>query len=212
MRACVVISEFMERRTLLTALAVLPLAAALPAQAQDQVLVEVSKYLNQLRSVQGRFTQINSDGSRIGGQYYLRRPGLIRFEYDGGQAMVIADGVNVGVLDAKSNVGAQKYPLNTTPLRFLLRDQIDLTERNLARGTSNRDGFTSVILQDPRAPRDGSMTLVFSNRPPALKQWTVREKSGQETTVVLDTLERATGLTRRFFSIETEERNMARRN
>lgn len=198
--------EGMKRRTLLAGLALL---AAAPARAQDQTLIEVSKYLNQLRAIQGRFTQINANGSQIGGQYYLVRPGLVRFEYDGGQAMVISDGVNVGVLDAKSNAGPQKYPLSQTPLRFLLRDQIDLTERNLTTGTSNRGGFTSVVLQDPRAPGDGSMTLRFSNQPPRLVDWTVREKSGQSTTVELVTLEQATGLGRSFFSIEAEARRMA---
>ncbi|MEO0912406.1 MAG: outer membrane lipoprotein carrier protein LolA [Pseudomonadota bacterium] len=199
----------MERRTLITALAALPLAGlGSAAAAQDQILVEVSKYLNQLRNIRGRFTQVNADGSRATGQYTLSRPGLIRFEYDGGQAMVIADGINVGVLDAKSNAGAQKYPLSQTPLRFLLRDRIDLTERNLSRGTASRNGFTSVVLQDPRAPADGTMTLVFSNTPPALLEWTVKEKSGAETTVKLDTLERATGLSRRMFSIEAEARRM----
>ncbi len=199
----------MKRRTLLSAFAALPLAGyGSAALAQDQVLVEVSKYLNQLRSIKGRFSQINSDGSRGGGQYFLVRPGLIRFEYDGGTAKVIADGINIGVLDAKSNVGAQKYPLNVTPLRFLLRDRIDLTERNLSRGTASRNGFTSVVLQDPKAPADGTMTLVFSNTPPALKQWTVREKSGEETTIVLETLEQARGLKRSFFSIESEARRM----
>lgn len=199
----------MKRRTLLTALAALPFAGlGSAAFAQDQILVEVSKYLNQLRNIKGRFTQVNADGSRSAGEYILSRPGLIRFAYDGGQAMVIADGINVGVLDAKSNAGAQKYPLNATPLRFLLRDQIDLTERNLSQGTASRNGFTSVVLQDPRAPGDGTMTLVFSNQPPALVEWTVKEKSGSETTIKLDTLERATGLTRRMFSIETEARRM----
>ncbi|WP_284154764.1 LolA family protein [Algicella marina] len=203
----------MKRRTLITALAALPFAGfGSAAAAQDQVLVEVSKYLNQLRTIQGRFTQVNSDGSQSTGQYYLARPGLIRFEYDGGKAMVIADGINVGVLDAKSNAGAQKYPLSATPLRFLLRDQIDLTERNLSRGASSQNGQTSVVLQDPKAPKDGTMTLLFSNKPPALKQWTVTEKTGAKTIVRLDTLERASGLSRGMFSIEAAARKMGIRS
>lgn len=198
--------EPMKRRTFLTALAAL--AAASPAIGQDQLLAEVSKYLDQLRSIKGRFTQVNADGSRATGSYYLRRPGLIRFEYDGGQAMIIADGVNVGVLDAKSNAGAQKFPLNATPLRFLLRDKIDLTTANLARSAASRGNSTSVVLQDPKAPRDGSMTLNFSNKPPRLLEWITTERTGQKTKVVLDTLEQSESLRRSFFSIEAEARKM----
>lgn len=200
----------MKRRTLLAGLAVSPFIPS-ALRAQEVVLVEVSKYLNQLRQLTGRFTQINSDGSRSSGTYYLQRPGKIRFEYDGGQAMVIADGINIGVFDAKSNAGVQRYLLRATPLRFLLRDRIDLTQENLARGASSKDGYTTVVLQDPKAPRDGSMSLVLRNRPPTLTQWTVQEKTGQRTTVVLETLERASNLERRLFNIEYAELMFQRR-
>ncbi|MEM1268286.1 MAG: outer membrane lipoprotein carrier protein LolA [Pseudomonadota bacterium] len=189
-------------------MALLAASTASPLAAQDNTLRAVNTYLNQLRSIQGRFTQVNANGTRSSGQYYLRRPGLLRFEYDGGQAMVIADGVNVGVLDAKSNVGAQKYLLAQTPLRFLLRDNIDLTQRNLTRGVGSQDGITSIVLQDPRAPGDGTMTLTLQNNPARLREWVVREASGQETRIILDTLEQARGLTRSFFSIEFEARKM----
>ncbi|MEM9428348.1 MAG: outer membrane lipoprotein carrier protein LolA [Pseudomonadota bacterium] len=189
-------------------IALLAASTASPLAAQDNTLRAVNTYLNQLRSIQGRFTQVNANGTRSSGQYYLRRPGLLRFEYDGGQAMVIADGINVGVLDAKSNVGAQKYPLGQTPLRFLLRDKIDLTEGNLTRGVGSQDGVTSIVLQDPRAPRDGTMTLTLQNNPARLREWVVREASGQETRIILDTLEQARGLTRSFFSLEFEARKM----
>ncbi len=196
----------MKRRTLLSGLALLPLAAAMPAQAQDQrTLTEVSKYLNQLRSVRGRFTQVNSDGSRSAGQVYMVRPGLMRFEYDGGVALVIADGINIGVFDSKSNARAQKYLLSQTPLRLLLQADVDLTDPGVARSTSNDGTHTSVVIVDPKRPNDGDMTLVFSNRPPALTRWTVREKTGERTTVILDSLEKVSGLNRRLFNIEWEQ-------
>ncbi|WP_157966226.1 LolA family protein [Oceanibium sediminis] len=197
------------RRHALSLLAALPFAGPALAQ-QSQVLVEVSKYINQLTSVSGRFTQINSDGSRSAGTYYLRRPGRVRFEYDGGQAMVIADGVNIAVFDAKSNTAVQRYPLGQTPLRFLLRETVDLTQRNLVTGTGSKNGFTSVVMQDPSAPSDGSMTLVLRNSPPTLTQWTVREKSGQETTVVLESIERVSGMSGLLFNIENEARKWGR--
>ncbi|MSU92346.1 outer membrane lipoprotein carrier protein LolA [Rhodobacteraceae bacterium 2CG4] len=196
----------MKRRDILAALAAFPFAGA--ALAQDQtVLTEVSKYLNQLTSVGGRFTQINGDGSRSAGRYWLRRPGRLRFEYDGGQAMVVADGVNIAVFDAKSNAPVQRYPIGTTPLRFLLAERIDLTRANLAQQTGSQGGFTSVVLRDPNAPRDGSMELKLRNSPPALSQWTVREKSGQTTTVVLETLEPVQGMDMMLFNIEALARS-----
>jgi outer membrane lipoprotein-sorting protein len=133
------------------------------------------------------------------------RPGLMRFEYDGGDALVISDGINIGLFDSKSNARAQKYLLNQTPLRLLLQQNIDLTQPGISRTTSNDGRYTSVVLVDPKRPRDGDMTLVFSNKPPALTQWTVREKTGEKTTVILDSLEKVSGLNRRLFNIEWTE-------
>ena len=195
----------MNRRTLI---ALGLSAAALPAVAQDQrTLTEVSKYLNQLRSVQGRFTQVNVTGSQIGGQYFMVRPGRIRFEYDGGDALVVASGLNIAVFDRKGNPPVPRYPRNQTPLRFLLQERIDLTQSNLARDTASAGGLTTVTLQDPRSPRDGSMALVLRNSPPSLAEWTVTDSSGQQTRVVLQTLEPASNLSPLLFNIEAEARN-----
>ena len=201
--------QAMKRRTLISGLACLPImAAGTPLFAQDNLLAEVSKYLNQLTSIKGQFTQINANGSRSGGEYYLHRPGLLRFDYSGSNALVLADGVNIGVLDPKSNQGAQKYPIGTTPLRFLLRRNIDLTANNLATGSSNKDGQTQVILRDPKKPRDGSMTLIFQSNPAKLLGWVVTEKNGQKTQVTLNSIERVANIPRQIFSIETAERQM----
>src|SRR5689334_7706037 len=45
-------------------------------------LKRISAYLNTLRSVQGRFTQVNADGKTEQGQFYLKKPGRVRFEYE----------------------------------------------------------------------------------------------------------------------------------
>lgn len=195
-----------SRRTALALTCAATLAGA-PAMAQDQrVLSEVSKYLNQLHAIKGRFTQINADGSRSKGDYYLMRPGRIRFEYDGDQSMVISSGTNVAIFDAKATTKVQRYPLSQTPLRFLLADEIDLTRQNLALGTGAKDGFTFVELQDPKNPSDGSMTLTLRNQPPALTEWTVTDASGSRTRVILESLEYDRSLSPQLFNIEAEAR------
>jgi outer membrane lipoprotein-sorting protein len=198
--------SMISRRTALALTGAAALAGA-PALAQDQrVLTEVSKYLNQLSAIKGRFTQINADGSRSAGDYYLMRPGRIRFEYDGDQAMVISSGTNVAIFDAKATTKVQRYPLSQTPLRFLLADRIDLTRQNMALGTGSKDGYTTVKLQDPENPGDGSMTLTLRNRPPTLTEWAVTDASGGRTRVILESLEYDRSLSPQLFNIEAEAR------
>ncbi len=199
--------SMISRRTALCLTCAAALAAGAPALAQDQrVLSEVSKYLNQLYAIKGRFTQINADGSRSAGDYYLMRPGRIRFEYDGGQSMVISSGTNVAIFDAKATTRVQRYPLSQTPLRFLLADDIDLNRGNVAVGTGSQGGYTTVELRDPENPGDGSMILTLRNQPPALTEWTVIDASGSRTRVILETLEYDASLSPQLFNIEAEAR------
>jgi len=193
----------MQRRDVVLGGMALGLLGATAAQAQDdRTLSEVSKYLNQLRSVEARFVQVNANGSRSNGTLYMMRPGFIRFEYDGSKDMVLADGINIGIFDSKSDRTVTKYPLRTTPLRHLLKDKIDL--QDAATGTTSSGNLTQVILKDPKALRDGSLTLVFTNRPPALDRWKVIDAQGRQTTVVLQDLKKTNGYRRRLFNIEYE--------
>src|SRR5262245_44706311 len=50
--------------------------------AEKGDLKRVSDYLNTIKSVQGRFTQLAADGRSVQGTFYLKKPGRIRFEYD----------------------------------------------------------------------------------------------------------------------------------
>ncbi|MEO1550777.1 MAG: outer membrane lipoprotein carrier protein LolA [Pseudomonadota bacterium] len=195
----------MQRRDMILGASALGLLGALGARAQDQrTLDAVSTYLNQLRSIEARFVQVASTGGRISGKLYMMRPGFIRFEYDGTDDMVLSDGINIGVFDSKSDRTVTKYPLRTTPLRHLLGDKIDLAGSGAATGTTNDGTLTQVILKDPKKPREGSLTLVFTNRPPALDRWKVLDAQGKQTTVVLQDLKKTSGYRRRFFNIEYE--------
>ena len=79
----------LSRRALITALSLLPTAAfaqgrAAPAlSAADNALVQKAvAHLQSLTSVKGRFTQTDPRGRTGGGDFYLKRPGKVRFAYD----------------------------------------------------------------------------------------------------------------------------------
>ncbi len=193
----------MDRRSLLLALAALPLAAAYPAAAQSVNVSAINTYLTGLRSAQGRFTQTNPDRSAQTGTFYLQKPGRIRFEYDKPKgAMVIADGTWVGVFDPKSNRNPTRYPLNKTPLSLLLRDRLSLAEPGLVQGAVRDAGGTAITVVDPRMPKEGRMVMSFSEAPIQLRQWVVTTKTGQSTRVALSDIKAGVELNRSLFNIE----------
>ncbi len=195
----------MDRRKFLAALVALPLAHAARAQGGADVQ-RISTYLNALSTLTGSFVQTNPDGTISEGKFFLRKPGLIRFEYaPPNPALVIADGVWVAVIDRASNAGAQRYPLGETPLDLLLRDRVDLAREGAVRSVERSGGQLRVIALDPDAPERGTLTMVFSDNPLELRQWIVADENDQTTTVVLSEMRRDVEINRSLFSIESAE-------
>ena len=176
-------------------------ALALPAAAEKLSLAEISSYLNGLRTAQGQFTQVNEDGSISTGRILLKRPGRVRFEYDPPQeALVVADGDTLGVIDPRSNE-KQGYPLHRTPLKIILARRVDLTRERMVVGHASDGTTTTVRAQDPEHPEYGSIDLVFTADPVELRQWVINDKNGSSTTVILGDLRRDVRLDNENFVI-----------
>lgn len=164
-------------------------AMALPAAAEKLSLPEISAYLNRLQTAQGAFTQVNEGGTISTGRILLKRPGRVRFEYDPPEeALVVADGDTVGIIDPRSNDGPQGYPLHRTPLKIILANNVDLTRERMVVGHASDGKTTTVRAQDPEHPEYGSIDLVFTGDPVELRQWVIHDGSGGSTTVILGDL------------------------
>ncbi|MGF1502987.1 MAG: outer membrane lipoprotein carrier protein LolA [Paracoccaceae bacterium] len=167
---------------LIVALALAPPAAA---QVNQRDLLRISNYLNGLGSLEGRFVQIGPDGELSQGTFRMRRPGRLRFSYEPpNPALIVADGTWVGVCDRQIEV-FDRFPLSETPLDLLLRDRVDLRSEGAVTRIDSEGGQLRVTAIDPDAPDQGSLTLVFSDVPLALRQWVVRDAQGLTTTVAL---------------------------
>ena len=151
-----------------------------PQDATD--LRRISAYLNGIQTMTARFRQHSSGGGATSGSLWLARPGRMRFEYDPpSPILLIADRFYVYYVD-KQLSEMSKVGLKSTPAWFLLRDPItfdDLVVTRLERG-ANGLGITVV---DPAEPDNGSLTMLFTSQPPALRQWTILDQQRKTTTV-----------------------------
>ncbi|MEL6640868.1 MAG: outer membrane lipoprotein carrier protein LolA [Pseudomonadota bacterium] len=179
----------MLRRSFLTlgAAALATPALITSASAQQLSLGEVSSYLNRLTTAQGGFTQINGDGTLSTGQIYIKRPGRIRFEYNPpDNSLMIAGGGQVAIFDPRSNTPPDRYPLNQTPLKIILEQNVDLGRRRMVTGHTSDGTSTTITAQDPDNPQYGNIQLVFTANPVELRQWVVTDDTGTQTTVILN--------------------------
>jgi outer membrane lipoprotein-sorting protein len=179
----------MTKRILYIILSVALAVYAGAASAQQLSLAQLSQYMNQLRTAEGGFTQINQDGTLSTGTIYIKRPGRIRFEYNPPtDALVVAGGGQLAIFDPRSNVGPDRYPLSQTPLSIILQDNVDLGRARMVTGTTSDGTTTTITAQDPDNPQYGNIQLVFTANPIELRQWIVTDEFGTETTVILNDL------------------------
>lgn len=187
-------------RPLLAAL--LALALPLAAPAQEIPLSQLSDYLNSVTLAEASFVQQNADGTTSTGKLYIHRPGRMRFEYDPpSKAMVIAGANSVAVFDPKSNEPPDQYPLARTPLNLILAPHIDLGTAKMVVDHHAEGDRTVVVAEDPKHPDYGTIALVFSADPVALRQWTITDEGGSQTTVTLSDLHPVDSLRDSLFDI-----------
>ena len=150
-------------------------------------LKRVSIYLNTLRTVQGRFTQVNNDGKTVQGQFYLKKPGRIRFEYDKPNPnLVVADGTTLAVQNGSLKT-TDRYPITNSPLRLLLSDDMDLSLDPRVSAIKHEEGAILVTARENSGPSTGSITLTFADSGGTLelRQWDVVDAQAAHTTIVL---------------------------
>jgi outer membrane lipoprotein-sorting protein len=173
-----------------------PQQQAVPAahlEPKQRALVDkVSAYLTRVQVMSGDFAQVGPDGRQSKGQFYVQKPGKVRFDYDQPSRIdIIADGSSVVVRDRKLAT-QDVYPLSQTPLRFLLADRIDLLKDTTVTSVSVDDTYVTVVVEERQALIGTSrLMMMFGAKDFALKQWVVTDPQGYDTTVALSNLDTA---------------------
>jgi outer membrane lipoprotein-sorting protein len=157
-----------------------------PVQSGPEVK-RVDAYLNNIHSLMARFEQVAPDGTISTGDFFLSRPGRLRFQYDAAPLLVVADGEWVIVYDKKLHT-YDRYSIKQTPIDVLLDPTIDLTRDLWVTDVDSSGGVLRVTARHPRAPQRGEITLIFSEQPFQLRQWVVVDAQGLTTQVTLSDL------------------------
>ncbi len=166
-------------------------AAAGGFDAGQRALADkISAYLSGMRQATGRFVQVGPDGRKTQGDLYLMKPGKLRFEYeDPSPIQLIADGSSLVVRDRKLAT-QDLYPLGQTPLRFLLADKVDLLRDTNVVGIYSDDIFSTMVIEEKQTlGGKHKLMLMFDAKDLTLKQWTVTDPQGFDTTVAVYNLD-----------------------
>jgi outer membrane lipoprotein-sorting protein len=157
---------------------------------QRATLDRISLYLSSVQTMVGNFVQVGPDGGKTQGTFYIQKPGKVRFEYNPPTPIdIIADGSSVVVRDR--NLATQDlYPLSQTPLRYLLADRIDVLRDTDVISVTSDDTFVTVVIEEKQLVVGTSrLMIMFDAKDLALKQWTVTDPQGLDTTVAVFNLD-----------------------
>jgi outer membrane lipoprotein-sorting protein len=156
------------------------------------LLDKVSNYLSGVQTMVGNFVQVGPDGRRVDGTFSIQKPGKVRFQYNPPSPIdIIADGSSVVVRD-RSLETADFYPLSQTPLRYLLADHIDLLRDTDVLSVSADDTFVTVVIEETQVMTGTNrLMIMFDAKNLQLKQWTVTDPQGLDTTVAVYNLDAA---------------------
>ncbi len=205
----------MLRRSFIALAATLALAPALPsavvpALAQEprymteeerQLILEINRHNTAIRTMVGRFLQVDTQGQRIEGTFFLERPGKVLFRYNPpSYEQIISVGRGFYVVDRREQT-QYAYPQDKVPLRQFLDSEIDLLKANIVALDRSADYFT-VVLQDDTPAGVVRVALVFDTDSKDLKQWTLTEPSGAELTFSLYDVQKGVEIPRSYFYID----------
>jgi len=184
--------------------AALPSVVGSQALAQSAGMTEAQKIADHFASVRtmaGEFVQFGPRGEQTGGKFYIERPGKIRFDYDGSaRFQVVSDGESV-VLDNRKMNTVDLYPLSKTPLKLLLDDRIDLSGDKV-RSVKQDDDLTTIQLADKSVFGNSRITMMFDPKSYDLRQWTITDAQGKDTTVMVFNVREGVRLDPSLFKID----------
>lgn len=173
-----------------------PAAEAAPPKppappTREEALKKADAFLNASPVLSADFIQLNGDGKRAEGKLVVHRPGRMRFEYARPSTMeVVSDGQMVAVRDYKLNT-QDLYFITQTPLKFLLKEKINLDNDVKVQDVISDDSGTTITFDDKSTFGGTShIKLIFDTKTFHLKQWQVTDPQGFETLVTLFNIDR----------------------
>jgi outer membrane lipoprotein-sorting protein len=175
-----------------------PAAAEVSATAQ-----KIADHFSSVQTMSGEFVQFGPRGEQTGGKFYIQRPGKIRFNYNKpSSTTVVSDGRSVVVENVKLRT-ADLYPLSRTPLKLLLDDKIDLSAARVE-SVKEEDDLTTIRLADRSVFGNARITMMFDPKSYDLRQWTITDAQGKDTTVMIFNVKEDVQLDPKLFKINTE--------
>lgn len=135
-------------------------------------LEKLTLYINNIKTLEANFEQINNDNSRSTGRLLIKKPGKLRMKYEEpNESVVLVSSGLVTIFDLKSNAPPQKFLLEKTPFRVLLFSDLSLEMVNMGVNYDSEESKTILTVKDLKNQNEGYIEMTFTLNPIVLEQW-----------------------------------------
>lgn len=151
----------------------------------QKTISRVEKYLSELTTIISDFTQVAPDGSIATGTFYLKRPGLMRWQYHPPTPiLMVADSHELIFYDYELEQ-VTHIPLDSTLVGFLAQEKIRFSGSVGITTIENQNKVIRIQLAQKEKPSEGQLLLEFSDSPLQIRSMVVTDATQQKTTVSL---------------------------
>lgn len=169
-------------------------------------------WLQDLKTLKARFIQTSNDGRQLAGDFLLKRPGRMRFQYDAPITdFIVADGRTIYYYDGQMKEQSNTLISNSLA-DFFLRKDISFSGDLSVSGVMHDGGLLQVTLIETQEPDIGSLTLGFAEDTLQLKKWRIVDTQGAITEVELFDVKTGVSLDNDLFHYYDPERKKQKFN
>ena len=171
---------------------------AFEGESDEAVAERLFTYLEELTTLSGEFTQIAPSGAISSGKFYLRRPGLLRFEYEPPTPLLIVANSGMVYVRDEALETTDSYPVGRTPLKFLLSKKVELDDLAVVAVDRGVDSV-AVTLASTEDETEGELSIIVSAPEMTLVRWIVRDLQNGATVVTLSNVKAGERIANRLF-------------
>ena len=135
-------------------------------------LEKLTLYINNIKTLEANFEQINNDNSVSTGSLLIKKPGKLRMKYEEpNESVVLVSRGLVVIFDLKSNTPPQNFALENSPFRVLLFSDLSLEMVNMGVNYDSEESKTILTVKDLKNQNEGYIEMTFTLNPIVLEQW-----------------------------------------
>ena len=168
---------------------------------KDEIVTRIQEFLVDIETLQANFSQINDTGEIMTGKLFLKKPGKIRFSYDNPHNLqIVSKQQALLIFDPKSSgSGPLTYPLSSTPLGFLIKNEVGALINEASDGFDIDDKMF-IKIQNPKY----RVSIAFKKKPISLVGWEFENQIGEIISISLDNIKTNHFISNEIFKTEKD--------